>query len=291
VLDVIYYYEQARRAGMKPISEAQARTLRAWVRRALPAYWTHSGYLNWDTGLYLYRWHLSRYWAWSAQGLLAIATSQNFVDDDAHAGRSTSSTARSRLYERFTERWPDDRREPGSSLYGVTTKFSEGPHFELARFQALAAEAVLRNLGDRQSEEPPPLYALRPRRSGASRSRRRATTPRSSAVSNGAFPYGGIELARLYDSKQRVVSHIGGRAPAAFGLVVRSCEREAGRGLATARTPCNRPERRPIVLTKSPRWQGDPREPLSALTLCRRLHVAPGGGIRRRGGRPLQLAL
>jgi hypothetical protein len=251
VLDVIYYYEQARRAGMKPISEGQARTLRAWVRRALPAYWTHSGYLNWDTGLYLYRWHLSRYWAWSAQGLLAIATSQNFVHDDERRWAKHIFDRSLALYERFTERWPDDRREPGSSLYGITTKFSEGPHFELARFQALAAEAVLRNLGDRQSEEPPPLYAFDPQIG-----RLAITTPSYNTalvgVSNGAFPYGGIELARLYDSKQQVVSHIGGRAPAGFGLVVRSAN---GKLVAASQRPNTvyRPERRPIVLTKSPR--------------------------------------
>ena len=127
VLDVIYYYEQARRAGMSPLSEGQARTLRAWLQRALPAYWTHSGYLNWDTGLYLYRWHLSRYWAWSCQGLLAIASSQNFVDDDERRwakyifDRSLACTSAS------AERWDDDRREPGSSLYGDHDQVQRGP--------------------------------------------------------------------------------------------------------------------------------------------------------------------
>ena len=187
MLDVIYYYEQARRAGMTPLSEGQARTLRAWVKRALPAYWTHSGYLNWDTGLYLYRWHLSRYWAWSCQGLLAIATSQNFVDDDERRWAKYIFDRSLALYERFTERWDDDRREPGSSLYGITTKFSEGRHFELARFQALAAEAVLRGLGDKPAEEPPPLYAFDP-----TIGRLTVTTPSYNtaivAVSNGAFP-------------------------------------------------------------------------------------------------------
>ena len=162
MLDVIYYYEQARREGMTPISEAHARTLRACVRRALPAYWTHSGYVNWDTGLYLYRWHLSRYWAWWCQGLLAIASSKNFVSDDERRWAKHMFDRSLALYERFTERWDDDRREPGSSLYGVTTKFSEGRHFELARFQALAAEAVLRGMGDDPAEEPPPLYAFDP---------------------------------------------------------------------------------------------------------------------------------
>ena len=133
------------------------------MRRALPAYWTHSGYLNWDTGLYLYRWHLSRYWAWSLPGPAGDRQLEELRRaTTSAAGRSTCSTARSRLYERFTERWDDDRREPGSSLYGITTKFSEGRHFELARFQALAAEAVLRGMGDDPAEEPPPLYAFDP---------------------------------------------------------------------------------------------------------------------------------
>ncbi len=251
VLDVIYYYEQARREGMRPLSTSQARTLRAWVKRALPAYWTHSGYLNWDTGLYLYRWHLSRYWAWSCQGLLAIATSQNFVEEDERRWAKFIFDRGLSTYERFTERWPDDRREPGSSLFGVTTKFSEGRHFELARFQALAAEAVLRGLGDKPAEEPPPLYAFDP-----SIGRLTVTTPSYNtaitAVSSGAFPYGGIELARLFDSRQRVVSHIGGRAPAGLGIVVRAAN---GSVVSASQHPRSvlRPGRRPVVLTRSPR--------------------------------------
>ena len=251
VLDAIYYYEQARREGMTPLSEGHARTLRAFVARALPAYWTHSGYVNWDTGLYLYRWHLSRYWAWCCQGLLAIATSQNFVDADQRKWAKHIFDRSLALYERYTERWDDDRREPGSSLYGVTTKFSEGLHFELARFQALAAEAVLRGLGDKPAEEPPPLYAFDP-----SIGRLTITTPTYNtalvAVSNGAFPYGGIDMARWFDSSQRVISHIGGRAPAGFGIVVRAPN---GGIVSASQRPrsVRRPGRRPIILTQSPR--------------------------------------
>jgi hypothetical protein len=236
---------------MEPLSRSQARTLRAWVTRALPAYWTHSGYLNWDTGLYLYRWHLSRYWAWSCQGLLAIATSQNFVDDNERKWAKFIFDRSLATYERLCQRWEDDRREPGSSLYGITTKFSEGRHFELARFQALAAEAVLRELGDKPAEEPPPLYAFDPQIG-----RLTVTTPSYNtalvAVSNGAFPYGGIELARLFDSRQRVVSHIGGRGPAGMGIVVRAPN---GSLVAASQRPRSvlQSGRRPIVLTRSPR--------------------------------------
>jgi hypothetical protein len=250
VLDVIYYYEQARARGMKPITSANARTLRAFVRRALSAYWTHSGYVNWDTGLYLYRWHLSRYWAWCGQGLLAIASSKNFVRDEERRWAKHIFDRSLGLYERFTERWDDDRREPGSSLYGVTTKFSEGRHFELARFQALAAEAVLRGMGDDPSEEPPPLYAFDP-----SIGRLAITTPVYNTaivpLSNGAFPYGGIDIARWYDSRQRPVSHIGGRAPAGFGMLVRAPN---GRVVTASQKPRTRLRagRLPIILNRSP---------------------------------------
>ncbi len=250
VLDVIYYYEQARHAGMAPLSRRQARTLRAWVSRALPAYWTHSGYLNWDTGLYLYRWHLSRYWAWSCQGLLAIASSQNFVNANERRWAKHIFDRSLALYERHCERWEDDRREPGSSLYGITTKFSEGRHFELARFQALAAEGVLRGLGETASEEPPPLEPCVPpigRLTGPTPNYNTARV----AVRNAAVPYGGIELARLYDASQRVVSHIGGRAPAGFGLVVRA----PGGAIVAASQRAQRvlhPGRRPIRLLRSP---------------------------------------
>ena len=189
VLDVLYYYEQARARGMKPISVAHGRTLRAFVRRSLSAYWTHSGYLNWDTGLYLYRWHLSRYWAWSCQGLLAIASSKNFVQDDERRWAKHMFDRSLSLYERFTERWDDDRREPGSSLYGVTTKFSEGKHFELARFQALAAEAILRGMGDDPAASRRRCTPSTPRSAG-SRSRRRRTTPRSSPSATAPSPTG-----------------------------------------------------------------------------------------------------
>ena len=155
------------------------------------------------------------------------------------------------LYERFTERWDDDRREPGSSLYGVTTKFSEGRHFELARFQALAAEAMLRGMGDDPAEEPPPLYAFDP-----SIGRLAITTPTYNTaivpVSNGAFPYGGIDIARWFDSRQRVISHIGGRAPAGFGLLVRAPNGKRRDGVAATAHARPPPGRLPLILNKSP---------------------------------------
>jgi hypothetical protein len=282
VLDVLYYYEQARARGMRPISVAHGRTLRAFVRRSLSAYWTHSGYLNWDTGLYLYRWHLSRYWAWSCQGLLAIASSKNFVRDDERRWAKYMFDRSLSLYERFTERWDDDRREPGSSLYGITTKFSEGRHFELARFQALAAEAILRGMGDDPAAEPPPMYAFDP-----SIGRLAITTPTYNtaivAVSNGAFPYGGIDIARWFDSRQRVISHIGGRAPAGFGLAVRAPNGQLVTASQRPRT-LGRTGRLPLILNRSPqgpiaRVKRYPRSPHAG-----RFDTIETGGLTDRAG-------
>ena len=201
VLDVIYYYEQARRAGMAPLSEGQARTLRAWVKRALPGLLDAQRLPELGHGpLPVPLAPVALLGVVAARACSRSPARRTSSTTTSAAGRSTSSTARSRCTSAHCERWADDRREPGSSLYGITTKFSEGPHFELARFQALAAEAVLRGLGDKPAEEPPPLYAFDP-----AIGRLTVTTPSYNtalvAVSNGAFPYGGIELARLFDSQ------------------------------------------------------------------------------------------
>ena len=72
----------------------------------------------------------------------------------------------------------------------------------------------------RGSEQPPSLYAFDP-----DIGRLAVTTPVYNtaivAVNQHAFPYGGIELARLFDGEQGVAANVGGRAPAAFGLLVR----------------------------------------------------------------------
>jgi hypothetical protein len=70
------------------------------------------------------------------------------------------------------------------------------------------------------SEEPPPLYAFDP-----DVGRLAVSTPTYNtaivAVNRGAFPYGGLELARLFDGQQDVAGGVGGRPPASFGVVVR----------------------------------------------------------------------
>ena len=119
-----------------------------------------------------------------------------------------------------------------SSLYSVP-QTTGSARLAAAQLQANAARAVEAGLGRMRGEAPPPLYAFDP-----DIGRLAVTTPAYNtaivAVNQRAFPYGGIELARLFDGDQDVAANIGGRAPAAFGLLVRTPER---------RTACSHPRR------------------------------------------------
>ena len=215
VLDVIYYYEQARRArdeadlggprahaarfgaaGAARLLDAQR--LPELGHRPLPVPLAPVALL----GVVRAR----ACWRSPARRTSSRTTSA--------AGRSTCSTARWRCTSASRERWDDDRREPGSSLYGITTKFSEGRHFELARFQALAAEAVLRGHGRRPGRGAAAAVRVRPVDRAAGDHDADATTPRSWRSATAPSRTGGSTSRGWFDSRQRVISHIGGRAPA-----------------------------------------------------------------------------
>jgi len=78
VCGALLFYGQARAAGMAALSPGQLARMRAWVARVLCGYWTHGGYLNWDTGLGFARWHQIKKPPLCQQSLLAIALSPRF---------------------------------------------------------------------------------------------------------------------------------------------------------------------------------------------------------------------
>jgi hypothetical protein len=89
-------YAQARRAGMRPPSPAARRLLRQWLMRVLAGYWTHGGYVNWDTGYGFRRWHQAKKLGLSQLALLGIATAPGLAPrPNAPRGRSGCSTAAS----------------------------------------------------------------------------------------------------------------------------------------------------------------------------------------------------
>jgi hypothetical protein len=107
-----------------------------------------------------------------------------------------------------------------------------------------AARAIAAGLGSARAKEPPPLYAFDPdtgRLAVTTADYNTAIVPSS----RGAYPYGGIDLARLYDGRQEVAAGIGGRPPASFGLLVRDV---SGRRVFATQQP----ERGRLRLTQAP---------------------------------------
>ena len=219
----ILFHEQALRAGMGPLPPEHYRLLRAWVEHIVCAYWTHGGYLNWDTGYGFKRWHAGRTWALAQQGLLAIAVSPRFHNRPEIGSWAKYMFDRGlSLYERLSREAIDAKGIAPSNLYDINVS-PLGPSIRemfAARMQANAARAVALGLGSMGAGEPPALYSF-----DADIGRLTVTTPRYSTavlpVNQRAFPYGGMEMCRLYDGDQRVVSNVGGRPWASFGVLVR----------------------------------------------------------------------
>jgi hypothetical protein len=250
----IVWYEQALRAGMAPIEPEHMRLLRAWIEHIVCGYWTHAGYLNWDTGWSFRRWHVGRTYALARQGLHAIALSPRF-QASPELGRWAKHMLDNgfRLYERFTRDDPDGAGLAPATMYHIRTN-PLGPSVRelfAARLQADAARSVAVGLAGIQAQEPPPLYSFDP-----DIGRLAVTTPSYSTavvpVNQHTVPYGGIELARLFDGNQDAIAGIGGRPWASFGVLVRNLHRQAvldsqrGRFSADRRHPA-------LVLTHSPR--------------------------------------
>jgi hypothetical protein len=230
------FYLQARRAGMRPPSRADHRVLAGWLTRVLAGYWTHGGYLNWDTGLGFHRWHQAKKVGLSQQALIGMASAPTLLAHRSYAGYAKWILDRGLdFYERTGQR--AGGLAPGL-FFGVDVLSQPIPHARLgaAREASNAARALEAGLGRAPGIEPPPLYAYDP-----DIGRLAITTPSYNtaivAVSQGAFPYGGLEPARLFDGNQEVAANIGGRGKAAFGLLVRDM---SGRTVLSTQTPRRR---------------------------------------------------
>ena len=67
------FYDAAVARGMTPLPPEDEALLRRWMTRVLAGYWTHAGYLNWDTGFGFGRWHQMKKLALAQQSLIGIA--------------------------------------------------------------------------------------------------------------------------------------------------------------------------------------------------------------------------
>ncbi|CAA9465108.1 MAG: hypothetical protein AVDCRST_MAG65-202, partial [uncultured Solirubrobacteraceae bacterium] len=248
------FYEQARAAGMPPLPRRNARLLRRWGIRMLSGYWTHAGYLNWDTGLGFHRWHQTKKIGLAQQALLALAATEWLQSDSSQGAWAKWIFDRGLL---TFEEW--SRRAggvPPAVSFGVVRQPQglSSARLGVARIQANAARAVASGLGSVPASRPPALYSFDP-----DVGRLAVTTPAYNtavvAVNQDAFPYGGVELARLFDSNQEVAANLGGRPPAAFSLTTRSAR---GRPLARSQSGRSRvdPAVTPVELLRAPRGAG-----------------------------------
>ena len=251
VLQFLDGYGQARKAGMAPLPRPHKRLLRAWVRRALYGYWTHAGFLSWDTGMGFRRWMKGKYWAYAQRGLLTMAAATRFRTPTEGAWAKTLFDRGLALYDRMYPSATSVSDVPDSSLYGVWRASQAPPDDRMfaARMAANAATAVSAGLGRAQAAQPPPFYAF-----DADTGRLTVSTPTYATavvpVHRGVLPYGGIELARLFDADGDPLSNIGGRGPAAFGVVVQDRSR---RHVFASQIGLRRdPRQPPLTLVRSP---------------------------------------
>ena len=256
---------------------ARLRLLRAWVRRAVAGYWTHAGYLNWDTGYGFARWHQTKKLMLAQQTLIGLATAPELLPSARWGAWA---------------RWMLDRGLaryeglagpiPAPLAFGVHVVRQTRGAAQLAAARAAmnAALAADAGLEAKPASRPPALYAYDP-----DIGRLAVTTPSYNtaiiAVNQGAFPYGGIDLARLFDGDQEVAATIGGRPPGAFGLVAR---RGDGRILLATQRARRRLNRRvtPLRLIRAPRGVGVQRGHDRTAGLRRPVHGPADGRHRAR---------
>ncbi len=260
------FYQAALDAGMAPLPAEARRRLGGWTQRVLYGYWTHAGFLNWDTGWSYGRWMKGKTWAFAQQGLLAIATAPRFHRRPEEGAEAKWLFDRGlALFEHLGAR--DGRPwRPSPALFGIGARDERATRMFWARMAANAARAVAAGLGSRPATAPPPFYAY-----DADVGRLAVSTPSYSTailvVNRSKVPYGGLDLARLYDGDGDPVGGTGGRPPAAFGIVVAA---RGGRPVLRTQTGRHRdPARPPLTLTASPRGR---------VTRQRRLATQPDAG-------------
>ncbi len=250
VLSFTRFYDQARRHGMAPLPASHKALIKQWVGRALAGYWTHSGYMNWDSGLGFNRWHQAKKLGLTQEALIGMASAPSLLPD-ARYGRWAKYMLDAGLdfYDRTSVRDGGLAAPLFFKVHAVPQDVGSA-RLAAARIQANAARAVAAGLGARKAVRPPALYAYDP-----DIGRLAVTTPKYNtaivAVNQRAFPYGGLDLARLFDGRQEVAANIGGTPPASFGAIVRDV---AGRRVLASQVGRSAVSRgvTPLRLTQAP---------------------------------------
>jgi hypothetical protein len=260
VASVVRFYDAAVARGMRPLPAADEALLRRWMRRVLAGYWTHAGYMNWDTGFSFGRWHQIKKLALAQQALIGIAAGGRLTPSAADAAWAKHMLERG--FELYERKLPEGGGVAPGLFYELKVKPQSNKQaiFAASRMAANAARAVM------------------------AVGRLAVTTPSYNtaitAVTNGAYPYGGIDLARLYDDRQEVAATLGARMPASFGIVAR--DRYGAARLVTARPASRRAVQPPLRLLQAPTGVGSAGTPLRPF--AGPFDVLRVTGLRRAGG-------
>ena len=131
--------------------------------RLLAGYWTHGGYLNWDTGFGFERWHQAKKLGLSQQALIGIASSPSLAPHPRARGWAKWLLDRGlALYERSA------REAAGGIAPGLFFGVSAVPEgigserLAAARIQSNAARAAAAGLDRIRGVAPPAMYSFDP---------------------------------------------------------------------------------------------------------------------------------
>ena len=253
VLSFTRFYDQARRAGMAAMPAGHKRVVSEWIERAIAGYWTHGGYMNWDSGLGFQRWHQSKKLGLTQQALIGIASAPSLSDPQWQRYAKYMFDRSLEFYSRTSDRDGGIADALFFNVHAVPQGVASA-RLGAARVLANAARAIDAGLGRARSTEPPALYSFDP-----DIGRLAVTTPAYNtaivAVNQRAFPYGGLDLARLFDGNQDIAANIGGTPPASFGALVRDVNGRRVLASQVARTYVDRSVT-PLQLTKAPSGAG-----------------------------------
>ena len=209
--------------------------------------------MNWDSGLGFQRWHQSKKLGLTQQALIGIASAPSLSDPQWQRYAKYMFDRSLEFYARTSDRDGGIADALFFNVHAVPQGVASA-RLGAARVLANAARAIDAGLGRARSTEPPALYSFDP-----DIGRLAVTTPAYNtaivAVNQRAFPYGGLDLARLFDGNQDVAANIGGTPPASFGALVRDVNGRRVLASQVARTSVDRSVT-PLQLTKAPSGAG-----------------------------------
>ena len=270
--------------GWRRCRAPAAGCVRRWIRRAIAGYWTHAGYMNWDSGLGFERWHQAKKLGLAQQALIGIAQTPRL-----QPGREWGRWAKWMLDRglRFYERLPRARGRPARpgavpALHG-------------------AADGRQRAARGRAARRPTRRARSRPGSGGCAASGRRRctrTTPTSAGSRSRRRAYNTAivagQPARVPVRRDRARAAVRRRAgrrrrdrrPRAGGVRAAGARAErAARVLLPDRARRVDPHVTPLRLTRAP--VGDRRERADAAGQGVRRAVPRPAGARHADGRAL----